>query len=197
MDQPPTLDALERRIADLDARIDPLIQRIDISGPGLREKIKAEGEKRRKDGYPPHVPVLDRGGFRDEAEALLDDILAAFVGGTPQDRDAIRVLFHRFRHFAWGIGGARRLALPKDALLSAESCRTWLAFFAIDDQGRDPRDAILGLQRLCAAALRGGLPVADLLTEAAALASDEVRYAKVGAGSTRALLLAHAERHRR
>jgi hypothetical protein len=191
-----TLHALERRIADLDARIDPLIQRVDLSGPDLRAKLKAAAEKRRAEGPAPTVPVLDRGGFRAEAETLLDDILAAFLAGTPQDRDAIRELLRRFRHFAWAIGGARCLAFPKDAPLSAEFCRAWLVFFAIEDQGRDPRDAILGLQKLCAEAMRSGLPIAGLLTEAAALASDAARYAVVGAGSTRALLLGTAQRHR-
>jgi hypothetical protein len=143
-----TIDALERRIADLDARIDPLIQRVDLSSPGWRANLKAEGEKRRTEGQLPFVAVLDRGGFRDEAETLLDAILAAFVAGSPENRDAIRALFRRFRHFAWAIGGARCLALPKDGPLSPELCRTNLAFFAIDDQGRDPRYYIISLQHL-------------------------------------------------
>jgi len=191
------LDALERRTADLDTRLGPLIERVDLSGPGWRENLAAEAERRRAEGYSPVVPVLDRGGFRDEAERLLDDILDAFVAGTPQDRDAIRAMFRRFRHFAWAIAWARRLAVPKDTPLSAELCRAKLAFFAIEDQGRDPRDAILALQNLCAGAVRSGLPIAELLTDAASLASDEGRYAKVGAGSTRDLLLAYAERCRR
>jgi hypothetical protein len=192
----PTLEALERGIADLDARIDPLIERIDLNGPDWRAKLEVQAEKRRQEGYPSYVPMLDRGGFRDEAETLLDSILAAFVAGSPEDRDAIRALFRRFHHFAWAIAGARRLAAPKDAPLSAELCRTRLVFFAIEDQGRDPRDAIIALQNLCVLAERGGLLVAGLLDEAAELASDTARYAALGGVSTRAMLLRAAERYR-
>jgi hypothetical protein len=192
----PPLDGLERRIADLDARIDPLIERLDLNGPDWRAKLAAQAEKRRSEGYPPFIPMLDRGGFRDEAERLLDDILDAFLAGTTEDRDAIRALFRTYRHFAWAIAGARRLAMAKDGALSAELCRTKLVFFAIEDQSHDPRDSIMALQGICAAASRSGLPIADLLTEAAALASDEARYAVVGADSTRALLISYAERYR-
>jgi hypothetical protein len=190
------LEALERRIADLDAKIDPLIQRVDLSSPGRRAKRVAEGEQRRADSSP-FVPVLDRGGIRDEAEAVLDDALTAFLKGTVEERDSIRALFQRFHRFTWAVAGARRLALPKGAPISLEILRDRLTFFATVDQGRDPRDAILELQYLCSRATHDGLPIAALLSEAVDLASDVPRFTAIGGGSTRALLLDAVARYGR
>lgn len=190
-----TLDDLARRTADLERRIEPLVWHLDLAAPNLRARLKAAAEKRRQEGTPPHVPVLDRGGLRDEAETLLRDLLSAFTAATPEMRAALRDLVRDHRHFAWAIGGAGDIVVPKDVPISIERCRDCLAWFAIQDQGRDPRDAILWLQQLCAAAERAGLPTASLLRDSAALASDEARFAAVGGVSTRALLLDYARRY--
>jgi hypothetical protein len=188
---------LQSRISALDVRIEPLIWRLDLSGPDWREKIKARGEKTRAAAGEPYVPVLDRAGLRPEAEALLREILDLYVGADSETRAEIRALFREFHSFAWAIGGAKIIALgdgDPGHPISTERCRDCLTLFAIQDQGNDPRDAILWLQKLCRVAGNGGLPLTALLTEAAERSSDEVRFAKVGGSSTRAMLLNYAER---
>jgi len=56
------------------------------------------------------------------------------------------------------------------------------------DQGSDTRDELLALHDYCQAATRAGVPIGPVLTQVAALSSDEDKY---GMGSARGLLLRH------
>ena len=188
------LAELEHRMRVLDAKIEPLIQRLDLSASDWREKLSIQAEKNRTAGLQPYVPVLDRVAIRGEAEALLREILDAHVAASPETQAAIRTLFRSFQHFAWAIGGAAQVSLRDAEPLTVERCRDVLTLFAIQDQGSDPRDAILWLQKLCGAAERSGLPLPALLTDAADRASDAPRVAKIGGQSPRQLLLDYAQR---
>ena len=73
----------------------------------------------------------------------------------------------------------------------AEDFRSHLILLSIKDQGIDTRDTILWLQDWCKQASSAGVDTEPVLREVALLSSDEDKY---GMGSTRSLLLTHAER---
>ena len=163
-------DDLEFRIAKLEELLQPIANRpVDITRPGWLERLQA--------GLPP----LDEAGVRDTAERLLAEILAAYAQGTFEARAAIRRLFQKHPSFAW----AATLSVPWTTM---DGLRPHLILFSIDDQGRDGRDALLALQRICQDARGAGLEIAPVLQEIAAMSSNEDKY---GMGSTRQMLLRH------
>src|SRR5581483_3462026 len=122
--QPMTdLADLERRIRLLDAKIEPLLQRLDLADPGLREKLKARGEQKRAAGPQPHAAMLDRAGIREEAEGLLREILDTYAAASAEDQAQIRTMFRDFCHFSWAIGGAALVSLRDAESLTADRCR--------------------------------------------------------------------------
>jgi len=188
------IDDFAARIRALDAQIAPLVWRIDLSGPDWRRKVKAQGEKIRTEGYPPDIPILDRANLRAEAEGLLRELLDAYVAAGAEDRARLRALVQENQTFAWAVGGAGPIAIAAGPAMTDSRCRDCLTWFVLEDQGRDPRDAILWLQKLCTRARTSGLPLRTLLEAAAAMASDVARFAKIGGMSTRALLQHQANR---
>jgi hypothetical protein len=122
-----------------------------------------------------------------EADQWLPEMLDLYRSGSDADRQWMRELLHQCRSFRWGFGWDLI-----DRIASAEDARNVLAVFSMKDGGSDWRDQIVAHDHLCAVLLRAGLPVAPLLTEAAAWSSDVARVPN--ARSTRALLLDYARR---
>jgi hypothetical protein len=154
-------------LARLDAAIRPIAKReVDLSDPDWQAKLAGS--------YP-----LDEAGVRDEAEALLLDILLGYVTATDMGRRAVRALVDEYLSFFWAA------ATPAGGTAAAD-LRLRLIHFALLDQRRDPRDAVLWLDDLCRAPEVPPGEAASLRQEVALMASDEDRY---GFGSTRSMLL--------
>ncbi len=151
------LEDWSRRIAAIDARVRPIANAPYEPGRG--------------------VAPLDEAGVREETEALLAEIVAAYRTCDDAERAAIRTLWEKHRSFAWAA------TLPFTPM-TAERFRDHLTLFSIADQGSDTRDAILALQGLCEMAK--GFDAQPALREAAELSSDVDKY---GMGSTRSLIL--------
>jgi hypothetical protein len=173
-----TLDDAIRRI---DAVLSPLINYgIDPRAPGLRQRLSALAAEMR-------VKHRAAEAIRAQADLLLPELLNLYINGSDQDRADLRALLSESPSFRWGVGWglADRIATEADA-------RNALAVFSVKDGGSDWRDQIVALDRLCAAIRRAGLPVAQLLTEAAAWSSDIPRFPP--SRSTRALLIDYTQR---
>jgi hypothetical protein len=141
-------------------------RRVDISDPDWVTKLT-------------RTKPLDEADVRPEAQALLLDILEHYAAATDAERRAIRALVDGHPSFAWA-------ASPPAADSPAATLRLRLIHFALRDQGRDPRDAVLWLDDLCRTP---GVPPEDLMAlrrEVGPMASNEDRY---GFGSTRSMLL--------
>jgi hypothetical protein len=156
-----------RRVAELDAQIAPIAKRpVDINEPGWVAKMQQR----------PHP--LDEAEVRDEAEALLDELIEAYADGDDHDREAIRGLFRSHPWFEW----AATLHFPPT---TPGSFRRHLILFSMKDQGRDARDAILELEALCRAGSAAGILARPVIEEVARISSGNDRF---GMGSTRKLL---------
>jgi len=159
----------EETLASMDARLRPIAEQlVDTTDPDWVSKLT---------GAP---DPLDRAGVRVEAEALLAELIASYPSCDQDERQAIRLLFTRYRSFSW----AATLPFPAT---TPETFRSHLILFSIKDHGRDTRDAIVTLKELCQSAKSNGVRLEPLLREIATISSDENKY---GMGSTRALLLA-------
>jgi hypothetical protein len=129
-------------------------------------------------------PPLDEAGIRPEVEALLEEIVPQYPQLDEAARQRVRDLFRTYQSFAWAAGLGYR---PTDG----QSFRKHLLLVAINDQGRDPRDAIMWLDQLCREARAAGMDPRPLLEEVAPVASATDRW---GFGSMRELMLAAARR---
>ena len=142
----------------LDQRLRPIANRpVDITDPGWLSKLQAAS------------PAVDRAGVRDECEALLGELVAAYERGDEDIRQAIRRLFREFPAFAWA-------ATPPGDYSTPSGLREHLIHFSMLDQGRDPRDALLSLDGILDAARRAGTPTRDVLEQAAAMSNGESIY---------------------
>ena len=164
---------IELRLRALEQRLKPIANRpVDITQPGWVERARTR------------QPPLDEAGVREPAEQLLADSIAAYTEGDAGTRAAIRQLYQAHPSFSW----AATLPYPPT---TPAGLRGHLIFFAILDQGRDSRDALLALQHICGTARAAGLEPGPLLREAAGLASPVDKY---GMGSTSQMLLQHCPR---
>lgn len=155
----------------LDERLASIAKRpVDINNPNWAEELKQR----------PHP--LDEAGVRGIAVALLEELALAYARVDGESRAAIRGLFSRFTSFAWAA------TLAQEAT-TADGFRLQLLHFSMLDQGRDPRDATLWLDRLVQTARFAGVSVEAVLQEGAASSSEGDRY---GWGSTADWLLARA-----
>jgi hypothetical protein len=111
------------------------------------------------------------------------EVIESYLNRDDATRQAIRQLFAKNRSFSW----AANLPFPPT---TAEDFRSHLILLSIKDQGIDTRDTILWLQELCTRASSAGVDTEPVLREVALLSRDEDKY---GMGSTRSLLLRHAE----
>lgn len=178
-----SLAAIEAAIAPLDAAIRPIAKTgIDPRKPGWQDELATLKRERE---HEPWRPALDRAGVRADAERLLDEIIDVYASADDATRAGIRALFRKYDSFAWAV------SLPQAPVDEALTRRTPV-LFSIQDQGADWRDAIVWLDGICARSMKAGLPLAAMLADAAALASDAPPF---GEGrSTRKLLLDYAAR---
>jgi hypothetical protein len=152
-----------RRIAAIDARLEPIANRPLHGGPA------------------PLIAPLEVAGVREETEELLTEIVAGYHACTAPEREAIRLLWEEHPSFAWA-------ATFPFTPMTAARFRDHVTLFSISDHGRDTRDAMLLLDGLCDMATRAGADVQPALREVARLSSNVDKY---GMGSTGALIRKH------
>ena len=173
--------SLSEAIRAFDARLRALSgSGIDLSGPGLLERLRASRDERRRQ-------FAELENTQRKTDRLLPEMLDLYLNGSDADRDRLRDLLLECRSFRWGFGWGLI-----DRIASENDARDALAVFSMKDGGSDSRDQIVALDHLCAVMRRVGLPVASLLAEAAAWSSNTPRFPK--ARSTRSLLLHYAQR---
>jgi len=153
---------------------------IDLSAPGLLERLRAGRDERLR-------RFAELEDMQREADRLLPKMLDLYIKGGDADRQRLRDVLLECRSFRWGFGWGL-----SDRIATEDDARNALAVFSMTDGGSDPRDQIVALDHLCAVMRRVGLPIAALLSEAAAWSNDTPRYEKFR--STRALLLDYAQR---
>jgi len=130
---------------------------------------------------------FEAANIAEDANPLIEQLSAFYASALDSERTAVRGLFKRYDSFRWAAGWHM---LAPDREMTTGRFRDALILFSIKDQGSDWRDAIVWLDRLCAQALRAGVPVSQPLIDVAALSSDEVPFpAFKSARSTRAMLL--------
>jgi len=168
----PRIDAKMRRLMDFG---------IDLSRPGVLERMRARADEMRRQQTELEMTQ------KEADRRWLPEMLDLYRNGSDADRQQMRDLLFEHQSFRWGFGWGLI-----DRITTAEDARNVLAVFSMKDGDGDYRDQIVAHDHLCAAVLRAGLPVAPLLTEAAAWSSDIPRFAN--ARSTRALLLDYAKR---
>ena len=173
----PQIEDFERRSEALEDKLRPIATRTSRPGAAASD--------------PSPCNPLDAAGVRSEADRWVDEVIAFYATADADDREAVRALMHRHKCLRWAAGWGR---LAADAPLTLDRLRLALLLFSIKDQGADPRDAIMALDRLCARAVHAALPIAEMLADVAALSSDDNRFEMVRGRSTRAMLLAYSTR---
>jgi hypothetical protein len=167
---------LEARMKALDQQISPIAnQTVDI----------AALMKRKKEGNAPVFSALEQAGVKSEAEALIEDLIAAYRSGNDAARDHIRAMLSGHESFDWAVG------FPPVVPDPAENFRRQLLRLSMSDQGRDARDLMMALEGRHREALAAGVNLAPIAEEIAALSSDKDRY---GMGSTKQIFLNVAQR---
>jgi len=163
-----SVEDFELRLIALEQLLRPIADEpVDITQPGWAERLV----------HSPHP--LDRAGVRLEAESLLEDVLQFYQAAAEDTRLELRNLFQVYRAFSWA-------ASLSYAPTTEDYFRRHLLLFALKDQGRDSRDALLLLQDLCRQAKSAGVSLEPVLREVAELCSSNNRFAM---GSTRDMLL--------
>jgi hypothetical protein len=158
----------ELRIRQLDALLRPIANRpVDITRRDWFRQLQR------------NAPPLEEAGVGPASDALLSELLSAYLNGTEEGREAIRELFVHYRAFTWAVTLAER---PR----TNGAFRRHLLLFSIKDQGRDSRDALLTLAEICHEAQAAGVDTCPLLEEIAAISSGIDRF---GMGSTQQMLL--------
>ena len=182
-----TIEDFEQAIRTMDAALRPIAKSalVDLKKPDWTRRLPTAAAE-------PYLSPLERAGIREDAECLVDAIIAHYVTTSDAGRERIRALFRTYDSFRWAVGWG--LLSPAERI-NAGQLRKALLLFSIKDQGADWRDAIVTLDRICALASRTSLPLAETLTEVAGLSSDESRFQKFKMSrSTRALLLDYSRR---
>lgn len=124
------LAELEEWVALIDACIEPIATRpVDLNDPDWMRKLK-EGPR-----------PLDEAGIRPETEAALRDVLSRYEEGDEEVRAALRALLERCHCFA------SATTLPFEP--TPQGFRQRLVEMSVEDQGRDTRDMMVGLNGLC------------------------------------------------
>jgi len=163
-----SLREIRREIAYMDELLEPIARRlIDVFDPDWPAK---------RQGWDP----LDEAGIKAQAQDLLAEVLARYVDGPESERKELRRMFQEFGSYAWA-------AKPREALASRNGLRTRLVLLSLQDQGTDPRDTILAIDRLIAEAARCGVDIRPLLAEVAEISSSQDRF---GMGSTKKIMQA-------
>lgn len=158
----------EMRVLELEERLGPIARRpVDITQAGWADRLRAQ------------TPAVDEAGVRHAMEGLLEELITAYALAGEALRAEFRRWFAQYPAFAWA-------AALRTSPATEQGFRQHLILFSMQDQGRDPRDALLALQVMCAAAAAAGVAIKPILEEIAAISSSTNRF---GMGSTRDMLL--------
>jgi hypothetical protein len=161
------LSEIRREIAYLDSLLKPIAdQPVDFNDPNWVAKLE---------GLDP----LAQAGVKAQAQDLISEVLGRYVDGTESEREQLRKMFQEFGSFAWA-------ATPREPTTSQAGLRAHLVLLSIQDQGKDPRDVIMAIDRLKSTATQHGLDIQTLLAEVAEISSSRSKY---GMGSMREILL--------
>lgn len=165
--KPRSLAEIRRDVFSCDARLKPFAQQpIDITDPAWIAKFA---------GRDP----LKEAGVKRKAQALIAEILDRYLKGPESVREKLRRIFRDFGSFAWA-------AYPAEALTSPAGIKAHLLLLSVRDQGNDPRDALVAMDRLAALAVEHDVKFRPLASEIAEISSREDRY---GMGSLKDMLL--------
>lgn len=162
-------EATRISVARLDERLRPIANRpVDVDDPDWVGEVASAPDP------------LEQTGLRAEARAVLAELLDAYAAGPDELRTSIRRLLGEYSSFTW----AARVEAP---MTTADGFRRHLLRVSAVDRAEDLRDAMVSVRGLCEQARSAGVDVGPILSEVAALSSDE----SVGAmGSVRGALLA-------
>lgn len=122
---------------------------------------------------------LDALGLKDRANAMVNQLIDQFPKLNARNRLSLSELVNQYDGVNW-------LTDITEKIETYETFKANLIWFAILDQGKDTRDAILSLRSLIEKGNALDYPVKTLLQEVSELASQEDKY---GWGSTRNLIL--------
>src|SRR5947209_7274678 len=90
--------SLAEAIRTMDVRLRALISSgIDLSGPGLLERLRATRDERRR-----QFAELEE--VQKEADLLLPEMLDFYINGSDTDREGLRDVLLECRSFRWGFG---------------------------------------------------------------------------------------------
>lgn len=160
------LEVWTRRARALDQKLKPIVSApVDINAPDWEAQLAAA----------PH-PV-DEAGVRGEVERFFDEVVSAYGSISADERQQLNQLMA-------GYGSLMYSAVLPDDPDPLDRFRRKLILMVIDDQGQDPRDAIVALGQYRKDGEKLGIDVDAVFREMAALASTVDKY---GWGSTQAL----------
>src|SRR5215813_5976354 len=92
-----TIAEIEATIAPLDAAVRPIAKSgFDFSKPGWLARWRNHATRQREH-EPAWRPALDRAGVRDQADALISEIIDRYATALDDERVAIRALFRDVR----------------------------------------------------------------------------------------------------
>ena len=158
----------KRRAESLDKKLHPIVHReIDINAPDWQEQL----------ANSPHP--ADESRLRREIETLFNEIVDRFESLDADQRQTIIDLLEKNDSLMYS-------AVIDADFETQEGFRRNMILFAIEDQGKDTRDAIVALAHYRKRGEQLGFDVDSIFKEIAQLASDRDKY---GWGSTRDLLL--------
>jgi hypothetical protein len=161
------LTELELQVLEIDERLRPIATRpVDFNDPSWMT------------GLAQKQSPFDEAGVGSAAESLVEALAAEYANSDEETQTAIRRLFARYQHFAWGAS----FASPP---ISEDDFRHHLILFSMLDQGRDSRDSLLALRALCDQAQTARIDIQPIAREVAQISSDENKF---GMGSTRRML---------
>jgi hypothetical protein len=162
-----SLSEYDAWLSFFEAKLRPIATRpVDINQPDWPEQFKKRPRP------------LDEADIRADAENVLAAVTELYAS-NPAARQPIRDMFTRYRSVNWAVW-------PSQEPTSEEGFRSWLLRISIEDQGRDTRDTLTTLWRVCREAEDAGVKIQPILESVAAMSSDANRH---GWGSLRKMLL--------
>jgi hypothetical protein len=153
----------KRRIEFLNAKLHPIVHGSSPQGTTWEEFLRR----------------INEFGHGEEIETVFDEIIDRFESLNGDQRQMIIDLIRTNQSVMYGV-------VPRVDMDTQEGFRKRLMLFIIEDQGADPRDALVQLREYRKQGEKLGFDVNSILEEVAHLASDRDRY---GWGSTRKLIL--------
>jgi hypothetical protein len=141
----------------LEARLTPIATRkADLNSPNWVETLRA-------------AEPLDEAGIRDQAQDLLEELIAAYATGGADRRAFIRDLFRRFHSFAWRRLFEYRERQPRASGRIFCTCRYAIRALILGTRSS-------GLDHIVEDGRRAGVDVGPTLREVAAPSSHQAPY---------------------